>query len=233
MVLAYTGDPIERIELGKNSPKFYSSIPRPLMRVHMYQMDGELAVLLIDAHGNIGFMEGLIKYAPNKDVFTELMLLKECSYSRMIDYDSSDFEEVLTSRGTGKGNIAPIMNLEAAYSAVTNMEIERYNGTVGRSLVAMMLSDIVGEARLLICLSEHLYHNENECFDLLWATQYSNGHIRWIKIFVNAVGRAAKQFAEQLAQYEQHVIEDLEHLLDIKTPSKSVFSLYEYLKRCP
>ena len=100
----YTGDYIEHIEPGKNSLKFYSFTPRPLMRGHMYQMDDELAALLIDAHRNIGFLEGLIKYAPNKEAFAELMLLKECTYSRMIDYDSPDFKEVLTSRGTGRGN---------------------------------------------------------------------------------------------------------------------------------
>ena len=110
----YTGDYIEHIEPGKNSLKFYSFTPRPLMRGHMYQMDDELAALLIDAHRNIGFLEGLIKYAPNKEAFAELMLLKECTYSRMIDYDSPDFKEVLTSRGTGRGNISPIIDLEAA-----------------------------------------------------------------------------------------------------------------------
>lgn len=76
----YTGDYIEHIEPGKNSLKFYSFTPRPLMRGHMYQMDDELAALLIDAHRNIGFLEGLIKYAPNKEAFAELMLLKECTY---------------------------------------------------------------------------------------------------------------------------------------------------------
>ncbi len=49
--------------------------------------------------------------------------MKECIYSRMIDYDSPDFKEVLTSRGTGKRNITPIMNLEAVYRAATKMEI--------------------------------------------------------------------------------------------------------------
>ena len=122
-MLPYTGDYIEHIEPGKNSLKFYSFTPRPLMRGHMYQMDDELAALLIDAHRNIGFLEGLIKYAPNKEAFAELMLLKECTYSRMIDYDNPDFKEVLTSRGTGKGNISPIIDLEAAYRAAVNMEI--------------------------------------------------------------------------------------------------------------
>ena len=122
-MLPYTGDYIEHIEPGKNSLKFYSFTPRPLMRGHMYQMDDELAALLIDAHRNIGFLEGLIKYAPNKEAFAELMLLKECTYSRMIDNDSPDFKEVLTSRGTGRGNISPIIDLEVAYRAAVNMEI--------------------------------------------------------------------------------------------------------------
>ena len=66
-MLPYTGDYIEHIEPGKNSLKFYSFTPRPLMRGNIYQMDDELAMLLIDAHRNIGFLEGLIKYAPNKE----------------------------------------------------------------------------------------------------------------------------------------------------------------------
>ena len=272
-MLPYTGDYIEHIEPGKNSLRFYSITPRPLMRGHMYQMDDGLAALLIDAHRSIGFLEGLIKYAPNKEEFAALMLLKECIYSRMIDYDSPDFKEVLTRRGTGKGNISPIIDLEAAYRAAVNMEIcapdlsricgialygesednpmsvrdhqtfwlgaktnlkgcnpsapdavlpaladisaylyddqntdplikaawvhyqfemihpfERYNGIVGRIIVPTMLSDVAREAKLLICLSEYLYHNKNEYFDLLRSTQFSGGYIRWIKIFVNAVG---------------------------------------------
>lgn len=70
-MLPYTGDYIEYIEPGKNSLKFYSFTPRPLMRGDMYQMDDELAALLIDAHRNIGFLEGLVKYAPNKEVLSE------------------------------------------------------------------------------------------------------------------------------------------------------------------
>ena len=55
--------------------------PRPLTHGDMYKMDDELSALLIEAHRNIGFLEGLLKYAPNKDAFRELMLLKECAYS--------------------------------------------------------------------------------------------------------------------------------------------------------
>lgn len=97
----------------------------------------------------------------------------------------------------------------------------------------MILRDVVGEARLLICLSEYLYHNKKEYFDLLWSTQYSGGYIRWIKFFVNVVGQAAKQSVEILIQYEQLVAEDGERLMHIGDISKSVFSVLGYLKRFP
>lgn len=317
-MLPYTGDYTEHIDPQKPSLTFYSFTPRPLMRGHMYQMDDELAALLVDAHRNIGFLEGLVKYAPNKEAFAELMLLKECTYSRMIDYDSPDFKEVLTSRGTGKSDITPITNLEMAYRAAEVFEInapdlsricgialygesednstgvrdhqtfwlgaktnlkgynptapdavlpaladisaylyndhntdplikaalvhyqfetihpfERYNGIVGRIIVPMVLRDVVREARPLICLSEYLYHNKNEYFDLLRTTQYSGGYIRWIKFFVCVVGQAAKQTAELLVQYEQFVAEDGERLMHIGDLPKSIFSVLEYLKRFP
>ncbi len=93
------------------------------MHEDMYKMDDELSVLLIEAHRNIGFLEGLLKYAPNKDSFSELMQLKECAYSLMIDYDSPTFQYVLVSRGSGKGDITPIINLELAYKAARDKTI--------------------------------------------------------------------------------------------------------------
>ena len=317
-MLPYTGDYIEHIEPGKNSLKFYSFTPRPLMRGHMYQMDDELAALLIDAHRNIGFLGGPIKYAPNKEAFAELMLLKECTYSRMIDYDSPDFKEVLTSRGTGRGNISPIIDLEVAYRAAVNMEIcapdlsricgialygesednpmsvrdhqtfwlgaktnlkgynptapdavlpaladisaylyndqktdplikaalvhyqfemihpfERYNGIVGRIIVPIMLSDVAREAKLLICLSEYLYHNKNEYFDLLRSTQFSGGYIRWIKFFLNAVRETVKQTAKTLLQYEHLLERDQKLLASVEKLPPSIFLVYECLKKNP
>ncbi len=116
-MLPYTGDYIEHIEPGKKQSQILFFHPSPLDAWEQYQMDDELAMLLIDAHRNIGFLEGLIKYAPNKEAFAELMLLKECTYSRMIDYDNPDFKEVLTSPRNCKGNISPIIDLEAAYRA--------------------------------------------------------------------------------------------------------------------
>lgn len=68
----------------------------------MYEVDDELTALFIEAHRNIGFLEGLLIYASNKNTFSELMLLKECAYSLMIDYDSPAFQDILVNRGSGK-----------------------------------------------------------------------------------------------------------------------------------
>lgn len=314
-MLPYTGDYTGHIDPEKPSLTFYTFTPRPLMRGGMYQMDDELSALLTEAHRNIGFLEGLVTYAPNKEAFTELMLLKECTYSYMIDYDDPDFEAVLTIRGTGKGDITPITNLEMAFKLAKSMEVatpdlsricgialngesennpidvrdhqtfwlgvktnlkgynptapdavlpaladisaylysnhntdplikaalvhyqfemihpfERYNGIIGRILVPMVLRGPIGAAMPLICLSEYLYHNKNEYFDLLRTTQYSGGYVRWIKFFVNAVGHAAKRSAEQLMQYEQIVARDYDRLSGIRNSPKSVCSVYEFLK---
>lgn len=122
-MLPYTGDYIEHIDDNINDFKYFTFTPRPLMRGDMYKMDDELSALLIEAHRNIGFLEGLLKYAPNKDAFSELMQLKECAYSLMIDYDSPTFQDVLVSRGSGKGDIAPITNLELAYKVARDRTI--------------------------------------------------------------------------------------------------------------
>ena len=45
------------------------------------KMDDELAFLLAEAHHNLGQLEGLIQYAPNRIPFCDLMVLKECTNS--------------------------------------------------------------------------------------------------------------------------------------------------------
>lgn len=101
-MILYTGEYIEHFDPENPRLKFYSFTPSPLMRGDLYQMDDELVALLIEAHRNIGFLEGLVKYAPNKEAFAERMLLKECTYSHMIDYDDPDFKEILLSAAPAK-----------------------------------------------------------------------------------------------------------------------------------
>ncbi len=122
-MLPQTGDYIEHIDNNINGFKYYTFIPRPLMHGYMYKMDDELSALLIEAHRNIGFLEGLFKYAPNKDAFSELTQLKECAYSLVIDYDSPAFRDVLVSRGSGKGDIEQIIHLKLAYNSAGDRTI--------------------------------------------------------------------------------------------------------------
>ena len=317
-MIPYTGDYIEHIDDSINNFKYYTFTPRPLMQGDMYKMDDELSALLIEAHRNIGFLKGLIKYAPNKDTFSELMQLKECAYSLMIDYDGFTFQDVLVSRGSGKGDIASITNLELAYKVArdktisapdlsklyrialygdatdktvdvrdkqtfllgirTNLKaynptapdailqaladisaylyndkdtdplvkaalvhyqfemihpFEQYNGIVGRIEISMVLHDIIRDALPLMCLSEYMYHNKNEYFDLLKTTQYSGGYIRWIKFLVTAIGETAKRSAESLIQYEDTITKDEELLINTGRISRSTFIVYEYFKRFP
>lgn len=317
-MLPYTGDYIKHIDDNINNFKYYTFTPRPLMYGGMYEVDDELTALLIEAHRNIGFLEGLLKYASNKNAFSELMLLKECAYSLMIDYDSPTFQDILVNRGSGKGDIGPITNLELAYKTARNMTIsalslsklcgialygdnvdktvdvrkrqiflyhvktniksynptaptevlpaladisaylyndqdtdpliktalvhyqfeiihpfEQYNGIVGRITIPMILHEITNESFPLICLSEYLYQNKNEYFDLLRTTQYSGGYIRWIKFLVQAIGETAKQSAKSLIQYEHTTAKDEELLINKGKISRSTSIVYEYFKRFP
>lgn len=110
---------------------------------------------------------------------------------------------------------------------------EQYNGIVGRIIIPMISHDVIGETFPLICLSEYLYQNKNEYFDLLRTTQYIGGYIRWIKFLVKAIGETAKQSAESLVQYEHTTAKDEELLINRSKISRSTAIIYEYFKRFP
>ena len=313
----YTGDYTEQRKNEKINFTYYTFTPRPLKDATLYKMDNELATLLIEAHHNLGQLEGLFQYAPNKNSFCELMLLKECTYSRMIDYDAPNFSDILVRRGTGKGDMEPINNLLAAYKAADGMQFtaqdyskicsialygdkpeqqmgvrdtqtflqyaisnlktynptapetvlpsladifaylydsgddpliqaalahyqfemihpfEKYNGIVGRILIFMVLQKIADKASLGLCLSEYLFFNKNEYFDILRSTQYSGGYIRWIKYFIRIINEAAQTSVALLKRYEE-MIKLNEEKLRAKVPkTRSFWGVYEYLKVFP
>lgn len=313
----YTGDYTEQRKNEKNNFTYYTFTPRPLKDATLYKMDNELATLLIEAHHNLGQLEGLFQYAPNKNSFCELMLLKECTYSRMIDYDAPNFSDILVRSGTGKGDMEPINNLLAAYKAADGMQFtaqdyskicsialygdkpeqqmgvrdtqtflqyaisnlktynptapetvlpsladisaylydsgddpliqaalahyqfemihpfEKYNGIVGRILIFMVLQKIADKASLGLCLSEYLFFNKNEYFDILRSTQYSGGYIRWIKYFIRIINEAAQTSVALLKRYEE-MIKLNEEKLRAKVPkTRSFWGVYEYLKVFP
>jgi len=311
----YTGDYTEKRE--KFNFTYYTFTPRPLKGATLFKMDDELAAFLVEAHRNLGLLEGLLQYAPNKDSFCELMLLKECTYSRMIDYDAPDFSDILVRRGVGKGDIEPINNLASAYKvaagmqfaaqdysticgialygdklkqqisirdtqtfmqhAISNLKIynptapedvlpsladisaylydseddpliqaalvhyqfemihpfEKYNGIVGRILIFMVLQKVAGKSLPGLCLSEHLFFNKNEYFDILSATQYSGGYVRWIKYFIQIINGSAQTSAALLKKYEETIKLNEERLKAEVPQTRSFWSVYEYLKAFP
>lgn len=97
----------------------------------------------------------------------------------------------------------------------------------------MILHDITSGSFPLICLSEYLYQNKNEYFDLLRTTQYSGGYIRWIKFLVKAIGETAKQSAKLLIKYEHTTAKDEKLLINIGEISRSTSIVYKYFKRFP
>lgn len=118
-----TGEYVEHQDNQDTDFIYYTFIPRPLKDGLFYKMDDELAALLADTHQKIGFLEGVLKHSPNKHPFQNLMRLRECVYSLLIDYKSLEFEEALYNCGTEKGNVAPITNLVLAYEAATNRKL--------------------------------------------------------------------------------------------------------------
>ena len=306
----YTGDYTEQRKNEKSDFTYYTFTPRPLKGAGLYKMDDELASLLAEAHHSLGQLEGLVQYAPNRSPFCDLMVLKECTYSLMIDYDTPNFQEVLTIRGTGKGDMTPINNLVSAYKEVANMQFaaqdysrlcsialygnrteqqigirdtqtflqraisslktynptapeavlpsladitaylydceddplvqaalvhyqfemihpfEKYNGIIGRILPFMVLQNSAGKALPALCMSECLYFNKNEYFDMLRTTQYSGGYIRWIKFFIRILNEAARNSVLLLQKYES-IIETDEKTVRMAMPqTKSVGNVY-------
>lgn len=132
----YTVDYTEQRKNGRYNFTYYAFTPRLLKDSTFFKMDNELAALLVETHHNLGQLKGLIQFAPNKNSFCELMLLKECTYSRTIDYGLPDFSDVLVSKGTGKGDIEPINNLVSVYKAATGMQFasKDYSKICGSSL---------------------------------------------------------------------------------------------------
>ena len=80
-MIPYTGEYIGHKENNQLGFIYYSFTPAPLMAGNFYTIDDELIALLNDTYQKLGFLEGIIRYAPNKNAFRELILFKECVYS--------------------------------------------------------------------------------------------------------------------------------------------------------
>ena len=97
----------------------------------------------------------------------------------------------------------------------------------------MVLKKIAGKALSGLCLSEHLFFNKNEYFDILSTTQYSGGYIRCIKYFIRIINEAAQTSVALLKKYEETIKLDEERLRAEVPQTRSFWNVYEYLKAFP
>ena len=74
----------------------------------------------------------------------------------MIDYDSPTFQDILVNRGSGKGDIVPITNLELAYKTARNMTISALS--LSKLYGIALYGDNVGKAIDVRKRQIFLYH---------------------------------------------------------------------------
>lgn len=86
-------------------------------------MDAELSTLLISAHRSLGILHGMIKYMPDRKTVRDLMILKECYYSRLIDYDEPSLFEVMASINANKSDYSRIAHIATAYKQAIGRQV--------------------------------------------------------------------------------------------------------------
>ena len=65
----YTGDYTKQRKNEKSNFTYYTFTPCPLKGAILFIMDDELAALLVEAHRNLGLLEGSLQYVPNINLF--------------------------------------------------------------------------------------------------------------------------------------------------------------------
>ena len=306
-----SGDYRLQTRKGKTEFAYYTFTPRPLMKGNFFEIDNELTDIFVTTYHTLGILEGMVKYVPNRESFTESSLLMECCYSRLIDYNDLSFYSALSgdsvdcianiasaykySNGkavtpsilsdlckialhgtetvekismrkkqifmlngvsnqkvynpTAPEEIQPSMadissflsNTEltdalvkaalAHYQFETIHPFERYNGIVGRILISTILGSSVLSVPWIISISEFLYKNKNDYFDIISSTQHSGGYIRWIKFLLLGIRQAANQAIIRFDKYEKFIERDEALITSNKVFTKNDVRVYNYFKR--
>jgi Fic family protein len=120
---AYTGEYFEHPTDGASKGIYYSFTPKPLTDGGFYTADEELFSLLIETHRTLGILEGMVVNMPDADVLLEFSALKECHYSRLIDYPGASMYSLLESRGCGE-DISVIQSVISAYEKAFDENID-------------------------------------------------------------------------------------------------------------
>ena len=120
----YTGEFREKIiQDGREHYRSTSFTPRRLMEGDFFAMDDELAMLLVSAHRSLGILDGMIKYMPNREIIRDLMILKECYYSRLVDYNEPSLYEVMASINANKSDCSYIAHIVTAYKRAIGRQV--------------------------------------------------------------------------------------------------------------
>jgi Fic family protein len=107
---------------------------------------------------------------------------------------------------------------------------ERYNGIVGRIMFSMILHRHGIEVAPFIGLSEYLFFNKNDYFEILRTTQYSGGYIALIKFFVRCYFITANRTSAQVEKLALIITED-EKRINADKSAKSTLMVFDYFKR--
>lgn len=107
---------------------------------------------------------------------------------------------------------------------------ECYNGVVGRIMIPMIMQKHGIEAASLMGLSEYLYYNTNDYFEILRTTQYSAGYIALIKFFVCGIYEAAKTANERIEKMLRIITDDEMEITTLGPSTKRLLMIYNYFK---
>ncbi|WP_455596779.1 Fic family protein [Cloacibacillus porcorum] len=124
-MLLYTGEFQEKIICDVNNRHYRSETftPAKLMNGVDFAVDDELTYLYATTHRLLGILDGMIKYMPNREVLKELMIFKECYYSRRIDYKEAPLFDVLASLNAGKKEYEHVAHIVTAYKAALGRQV--------------------------------------------------------------------------------------------------------------
>jgi len=123
-MFVHTGDYVEHVSNDALQSTYYTFTPCPLLHGDFYIMDDDLAALLASAHRTIGMLEGMTFSISDKELFRQIMMFRECCYSKAIDSPDFDIKSVITEQGVGD---AGILNNVSAYQYALETDISKLN----------------------------------------------------------------------------------------------------------
>jgi len=106
---------------GKIPFSFYTFTPRPLVGNDFFVIDDELSSLLVNAHRELGILEGAFRHLPDCEAIRNIMVARECYFSRLIDYrEEAAFSAFLKAHSLGKVDANTVRNMMSAFEFALN-----------------------------------------------------------------------------------------------------------------